>query len=331
MNKQAEISAIKKTYPEFYGNDFIKFIAENPKWSISDKNKRPISMCDLKAKLNNQNLNHPLYGASQYNPNDMTTLDGLLNLLPNASNHAYQLNAKRDHWLVLDIEKSCPDKLKKRFLSLPYLYGEHSLSGKGIHLILTLPKNWQDFKEYQDMPKMQEKHKWFEILMNHWVTFTRNSLDKPINEGDGTLTVDTVFSYLAKETKPEKHIDIKTLVHKPKIPHEKFIINLMRDHPYNKDLTDFYNDESRWEYANAMYIIRQFMLIRKQYLSLHKVAYTDDQIVYLTYDILKERLPYRPKHDDIRQNMPWLLFLSQSAYARYLDDLAKQKNKSKNK
>lgn len=306
-------------YPKFYQNNFIKFIALNPKWTISDKEKKPISIYALKEYLTGKTHNLP-YGASQYKIDDMTTLDDLLDIMPNAANHAYSLDCQKDHWLVLDIEKTCPNNLKKRFLSLPYLYGERSLSGKGIHLILPLPKNWEKFKTYHQMPKLQEKHKWFEILMAHWVTFTRNSLPESVSKGDGTLTVDTVFEYLTKQVKPAKHIDIKTLTKKPKIPYEHRILNALQDYQYSKTLNDFYKDESRFEFATAMFIIRSLNEIFNTYATLAAINYTPNQIAYLTYEELQKRLPYRPKHDEVRQNMPWLLYTAQTALARYLTD-----------
>ena len=320
LAKSQQIEAVEKRYSTFYNNNFIKFIAENPKWSISDKDKKPVSIPGLKEKLAGV-LQGPIPGASQYNAGDMTTLDNLLNILPNASNHAYQLDCKIDHWICLDIEASCPPKLKKRFLSLPYLYGEHSLSGKGIHLYMPLPSNWDKYKAYHNMPKLQEKHKWFEFLLAHWVTFTRNALDKPTSKGDGTLDSATVFAYLTKQVRPAKHIDVNTITKKPDIPNEKLIQLYLSDYHYQKSLGDFYDDESRWEFANAIFLVRSVYDILASRMEFRKTKYTDEQVAYIVYEELKKRLPFREKHDTIRQGMPWLLYTSQTALAHYLDDL----------
>lgn len=319
-DKQKEIEEIKNKYKVFYNNDFIKFIAENPKWSISDNEKKPVSIPALKEKIAGA-LIGPLPGASQYNAGDMTTLDDLLNILPNAANHAYQLNCKIDHWVCLDIEAKCPENLKKRFLSLPYLYGEHSLSGKGIHLYMPLPSNWDKYKAYHDMPKLQEKHKWFEILLSHWVTFTRNALPIPTSKGDGTLDLSTVFTYLTKQVRPSKHIDVNTITKKPKIPNEKLIQLYLRDYQYSKHLGDFYDDESRWEFANAIFLVRAVYDIFNSRPEFKNMHYSDNQIAFIVYEELKKRLPYRSKHDTVRQGMPWLLYTSQTALAHYLQDL----------
>lgn len=326
LSKQEQIKLIKDKYHAFYSNDFIKFISENPKWSISDVNKRPVSIPALKEKLNGV-LQGPIPGASQYNADDMTTLDNLLNILPTASNHAYQLNCKVDHWVCLDIEAACPEKLKKRFLSLPYLYGEHSLSGKGIHLYMPLPSNWDKYKAYHNMPKLQEKHKWFEILLAHWVTFTRNALPVPESKGDGTLDLSSVFTYLTKQVRPSKHIDVNTITKKPKIPNEKLIQIYLSDYHYTKSLGDFYDDESRWEFANAIFLVRSVDEILKTRREFQNINYNDNQIAFIVYEELKKRLPYRDKHDTLRQGMPWLLYTSQTALAHYLDDLDRDNKK----
>lgn len=316
LSRAAQLTV--KRYPKFYNNDFIKFIAENQKWSISNKDKMPVSIYALRQYL--KGYGHDIYGASQYKLDDQATLPGLLNLVPNAANHAYNLDCQKDHWVVLDIEKTCPDNLKKRFLSLPYLYGEHSLSGKGIHLILPLPHCWNEYQAYHNMPKLQEKHKWFEILMTHWVTFTRNALPKSVSQGDGTLSVDTVFKYLTKQVKPAKHVDVTTLESRPKIPQEKRLLRLLKENDYGKTLTDFYNDESRFEFATAIFVAKKLTEIINEYASLSSVDYSPDQIAYVVYDDLKTRLPYRPKHDEVRQNMPWLLYTAQTALATLASD-----------
>ena len=110
-----------QTFPRFYQNKLIKHIMNKPKWTISDKNKRPISIADLQSTiLNGTNSSEYIRGADQYESADTTTLPKLLNILPTASNHAYKLNAKEDGFVVLDIEKTCPDDLKAQFLQLPY-------------------------------------------------------------------------------------------------------------------------------------------------------------------------------------------------------------------
>lgn len=308
-----------RDYLAFYNNDFIKSIANNPKWSISDKDKRPINMSALETFLKERDTRVYIGGASQYDDTNMTTLGHTVKMLPNVANHAYMLNAKIDGWVVLDIEKTCPPDLKKKFLQIPYLYGEHSMSGKGIHLICRLPSNWNEFPNYQNMVKLQAKTGWYEILMYHWVTFTRNHLDKISSKGtkDG-YTIADIFKDLTDQVKASQKTAIKELVDKPDIPSEKRVLKLMEPFQYSKKPEDFPKldvnknylgpDMSRYEFGYASYLAYYVNQTINKLPSLAKKQYTDQEIEWMVYDLLKKRLKWRAKHDTKHKNMPWLLY-----------------------
>lgn len=303
-------------YPKFYDNPFIKEIAARPKWTISDKDKIPVNFADLKIVREDPRIK--IHGANQYDPTNMTSLPNLLTVVPNATNHAYMLDAKRDGFVVLDIEKTCPDSLKQEFLKLPYMYGEYSLSGTGIHLICPLPGNFNNYPDYRNAVKLQEKHGWYEILLYHWVTFTRNNLTPMTSYGDKKHKLDDVFNLLIKENPSTKSVNAKTFANRPKIPLEKRLLHLCDDLEYDKQPEDFpkYDkqenyigpDMSKYEFGMTSYLYYRVSAIIESYPSLRAVHYTDEQKAWILYDLLKAKLPYRRKHDTFHQHMPWLLY-----------------------
>lgn len=309
-----------QTFPRFYQNKLIKHIMNKPKWTISDKNKRPISIADLQSTLlNGTNSSESIRGADQYESADTTTLPKLLNILPTASNHAYKFDAKKDGFVVLDIEKTCPDDLKAQFLQLPYLYGEYSLSGKGIHLICPIPSNWNEFPEFQDTTKVQEPNGAYEILLNHWVTFTRNTLPKAVSKGDGQHDLSSVFRYICKRISTTGSVKIKPSLDKPDIPGENRILLLLEDFEYNKKPTDFpmagrpEGNLSNYEFGVTSSVTYQILRYVERDPTFAKYNYSTEQLAWIVFDKVTHYLPHREKHDTYRDGMPYLLYIALKA------------------
>ena len=187
-----------KTWPNFYDHPFIQSIAEKERWSISQTtNKMPIDMFNI--------AHGKLTGCVPNTPHSMTTLgktveimESVYNQMP--SNHAFNMNTDEDNFILLDIEPACPPHIIRKFLQLPYIYAEKSLSGKGIHMVMpVLPEYWQ-YPAVLKLQKMQEEHKYYEIIFNHWVTFTRNML-KPSNPKADDSFYHEIFRELAEKQK----------------------------------------------------------------------------------------------------------------------------------
>lgn len=177
MTQLKELNTYKQS-PEFFENKVIKKLSENSKWTIS-ANKMPVNLFRLKIDnmILGANINIPfstdtLYESTKIIEDKLTMIDRE----PVVANNAYFLDSIiDDNLVVIDIEPECPEELKNRLLKLPYLYGEKSLSGKGIHLIIEQPKNLP--KSLTEKVVIKENNKYFEILQSHWVTFTRNTID----------------------------------------------------------------------------------------------------------------------------------------------------------
>ncbi|MFP3802932.1 hypothetical protein, partial [Paraburkholderia sp. SIMBA_027] len=47
------------------------------------------------------------------------------------------------------------------------------MSGRGYHLVIPVPTNLHDFPVAVGKRVLREEHGWYELLFEHWVTFTR--------------------------------------------------------------------------------------------------------------------------------------------------------------
>ena len=301
-----------KTYhdfPDFYNNAFVQSIKDKPKWTVSDNEKMPIDIYALVHK-------NCIYGASMdrgYNP--LVTLDELCDILPNATNNAFSLDAITDKFVVLDIEPDCPEKIKKSLLQMPYLYGEVSMSGKGYHLVFPLPDCIKDYPIAQTKIVMKEEHGYYEILMSHYVTFTRNVIPPTT----GTKSFEELFQKMAAAQKETKRldIDVSNELSLDDIPYIDDILRLLYKQHYTKTINDFYGDNSKYEYGYMGFLHYKLCTILKvSCIQENGHDYTDDEKTWILYTVAKEQFEYRAKHDETRDGLPWLLYLAREIVAK---------------
>jgi len=293
-------------FETFYTDDFIKSIANNPKWTVSDINKVPIDMFSYEYR-------HQIHGALFTDERSLITLPHLCELIPNAANNAYFLDAIADGFVVLDIEPKCPALIKKQLLKLPYVYGEKSMSGKGYHLIFPLPKCMSDYPIAQTKLVMKEEHGYYEILLNHWVTFTRNQI--------ALSTHKTQFSALFKQMAAAQKETIRQDVNidgiKPDNIHRyDQIISMLLDQTYTKTADDFYGDLSKYEYATIGFFYWKLKKMMEVIKNQDTHVYRDNEQAWILYVIAQEKIPHRDKHDTARNGLPWLLYLTQEILAK---------------
>lgn len=299
-------------FPDFYNNPLIKRIAANQRWTVSDKNKRPI---DMYALINMQKI----YGMSlknDYNP--MLDLKSLCDVLPNATNNAYYLDVLEDKFIVLDVEPKCPDDIKTDLLKLPYIFGETSMSGKGYHLLFEMPDEiLNKYPNAKTKIALKEEHGYYEILMNHIVTFTRNSVPPQNNPKDITAFYD-IFDKLASavKTKSEssdissyKQIDINS------IPYTSKLLPPLVAQIYGKKASDFHEDMSRYEFGMASFYYHKLHMLLNEHNAYKDHVYTPSEQASIIFYLLKEKLEYRSKHDQTRNGMPWLLYVASTLVA----------------
>lgn len=298
----------RKHFESFYNHPFIKSIASHKKWSVSDKNKRPIDI------INYMTFNK-ISGAQTTDENSLVDLNTLCEVIPNAANHAYHMDVMIDDFVILDIEPTCPEDLRNELLKLPYIYGEYSLSGKGIHLIFPTPENFYDYPVATKKVALKEEHGWYEILLNHWVTFTRNMIEP----ATGDKSFEQIYAELAIEQKEvnRSEIDVDDLAPESPPKEDMILHTLFNTRSYKKTPNDFYGDYSKYEYGHMGYLNYRLKLV----LDTHTVrntkhVYTPNERAWLLYTVAREQIPHREKHRETRDGLPWLLYLAREIIAK---------------
>ena len=309
---------------EFMNNEFIQTIKDREQWTLSEQgSKKPLDMNYMIAHANDAEY-RPIGASFANNNKPLVTLDRMGHFfseflhtdidkitIPNA---AYDLSQLTDDFMVLDIEPTCPDVMKNELLKFPYPYVEKSMSGKGIHAII--PNNMMNTK-FEDIrknaSKLQEEHRYYEFLLNHYVTFT-GEIIIPTQTGQKMLNpIETYFDRLAEQT--QLHNEIKeialseSVLDMSQIPGIDIIMDIIDNQysGYYKTKADFNFDESRYEFGFIAYYAKRLEEACSSIL-LKGNTYTDEQKVGMLYNIVKERIPERPKHNETRRGMPYLLY-----------------------
>lgn len=320
------------TYPEFYGNPTIRSLADHRRWSVSDSNKRPINVPALVYE-------NKLYGARQMElDTDCVTLGELVHWLPDAKNCAYFFDAQQANCLIIDIEKTCPPKEAKRLLKLATtegLYSETSMSGKGYHILVPIPYNFYERTDMIQKVALQDENQHYEILLSHWVTFTRNPIDPKLlkdaaSDAENNITVATLFDELCTQTSTRESAnnfgDISNLDVSPngyteaQKEFDNFIAAKAKkviDNTKRKSLEDFNEDTSRWEFSTLSLLVRATAQqiseeFTKRKLHREESPYSTtnvepEHVIRIAFRLALEYIPHREKHDTQRNGLPYLL------------------------
>lgn len=320
---------LHQMFPGFYDNLVVTLLADAKRWTISDKDKRPIDFPALFGE-NTDDGNSRIRGAFHTDQRCLVSLQELTTKLPTAANHAFYLQAQTDGVVVLDIEPTCPPTIRDTLLELPALYAERSMSGRGYHLVLPLPENFYDYPVALEKPVLQDTSKHFEVLLKHWITFTRKTI--PYTPWDITAPSsprwEMIYGHLAANAKPSsrKHLDISD--QKPDIPHEAEILSYLNTTQINKSLDDFNRDYSRYEFS-VLGTIYNHLIQLLSHLTITGViddpdAYDETMRIWLMYQAATNIIEHRPKHDEVRSGMPLLFDRAVFVYAGRTSEEAKR-------
>lgn len=305
-------------FPSFYNNPFVQKIANMEKWTVSDNTKRPI---DMHALIHEQKVWGMAFDRG-YNP--LVDLKTLCNVIPTAANNAFYLDALSDNFVVLDIEPTCPEPIKQKFLELPYLYGETSMSGKGLHLVFDLPKDIiEKYPNAKTKIALKDGNGYYEILLYHMVTFTRNVLP-PSAYTEDISVFENVFELLAMQAKETSIAQGQTIddIDTSTIPEFEEIVDKLQKHKYKKTAYDFVDRRNGKDYDHSAF---EFGATGFYYRILNKILesdefndheYTDNEKAIILYTVTTNMLPERAKHETIRNGMPWLLFIASQCIAK---------------
>lgn len=305
-------------YPEFYTNPAVRALAGTPRWTISGridddpegKHKAPIDLCELVR-------NGRVRGAWSISEQCLVDLHELTERVPCATNTAYYLRAASDGLIVIDIEPDCPEEIAKQILSIPgLLYIERSMSTLGFHALAALPVNFYDFPVAADKRVLREAHGWYEILLDHWVTFTRWTLsaDELIAPAEQPLTdltsVEALYASLAALAKRGSTAASSSIIidSAPQIHASEQIVTAMvtAAQPRLKQPSDFNHDLSRYEFS-VLNILYQLMLPQLVGYVNYGASYSAGDQAWLVYQAATRVLPPRAKHNERRNGRAFLL------------------------
>ena len=72
---------------------------------------------------------------------------------------------------------------------------------------------------------------------------------------------------------------------------------------------------SKYEFGMTGYYFRMLSkLIKNNQYKDH--TYTDEEKAIILYKVISEKIPHRDKHDQMRNKMPWLLYIATSLIAK---------------
>lgn len=302
-------------FAAFYNNPVIQKIRNKKAWTMSmsiretDDGKAPVDLYELACRGR-------IVGAMRdnYESGAIETLDDSIDELVNAGiypkNHAFSLEANQDGIVILDVEPICPDELKEKFLNMNWLYGEVSMSGKGLHLVFPLPECINEYPEAVHKVAMKEG-KLYEVHMYHWVTFTRRTL----NRQPGTEPFEPLFRELCAKQKETVRKEVELSEEMPEIPDADYLLKYLREGRYRKKFPEG-GDPSSWEYGfvcNYKNILEKLLRTTKILSNGH--TYTDNEKTWLIYTVVKELIPYRDKHDSMRGDVTYLFMTVRNAVA----------------
>lgn len=314
-------------FPRFYSNPAIRALADACRWTISgqiadedpdneaDKPPTRKAPIDLRHLIDRQRVR----GAWSIGPECLVTLAELTSAVPAAANHAFYLQAQTDGLIVIDIESGCPPKIAADLLRLPgILYSELSMSGRGFHLVFPLPGNLHNFPVAAGKLVLREQHGWYEILLDHWCTFTRFPIADVTREHIAAVawppaftSVEEVYADLAAKARPSAGLTaaaVGTDAEMPEIPYAQSIIEkaLASAEGLLRDPRDFDHDLSRWEFS-VLAVLYRWMQVPLSVYSSFGVCYSAGDQAWLLYRAALDVIPARPKHAQQRNGRPFLL------------------------
>lgn len=299
---------------DFFNNHAIRYLAPKPYWTVNIDNKKPLDIVAYdKSKI--------IRGARD--DNCLTTLSDLLRIIGAIpKQYVYKLDAVRDKIVILDIEKTCPDDIKAELLKSPFIYGDISMSGNGFHLVFPCPALDQITA---NKTVMREEHGYYEILINHNVTFTNNTIFAQYN----TTNAPTQFQQIWDDVKASQRVatknDFDMDIDSVNLDFPQY--NMLKDaiirnfkQRFKKTPDDFFGDMSRYEFAviGSVRVSTDRMLDMPIFAK--KISLDQTQKIVLVYKIVEEILEPRAKHAEKRDGKPMLLYQTYNSFVTDYDE-----------
>ena len=211
------------------------------------------------------------------------------------------------------------------------------MSGKGWHILFPVRPDMLTDPIIGPRAVMRHPRGWYEVLFQHWVTFTRNP-GTPPTHGAHTSNVpemttrsvdDIVYAlcdYMRETSQPVRDItdtddvDFSILTDSDKFIVKSIIDNI--DDIHDKDPDYFHHDMSRWEFSRINTVITkvntdvELFLAYPEYAG-EKYTINEDRFIAMVYKIIIETIPERSKHRTNRNGLPFLLHRVLTALSYY--------------
>lgn len=332
----------------FRQNPLIDKMKSDTEWTVSNNNKAPL---DAKKLLyENYKMEYASLFEEPYPLVALTELDADPNL--DYVNRAYHLDARKNRIFMIDVEPEATNDTLMNAMMCPAGYTEVSKRG-GIHLLIEIPEDLiTPENEYLlDTTVIKDEKLEIEyIFNNHYCTFTKKivlakpSTDFATNEVakevlknilDTIVIIDKDNKIAREEAKKIKtnfntdHLNMKAI--------NKLIsiksLNQFISQQQKKSSADYNNNESSYERAVAVacvYKIKSTVKFAKEspYLTKMFESFDDNDAIYAAYELSKKIIPYREKHDTMRNGLPWLLYQAQGSWAYVIaQEALKEKEK----
>lgn len=301
---------VVNAHPAFYGNPHVRALATEPRWTVSDSEKVPINVRAMAET-------GVIWGAHEISESCLMRLDELVSFLPSAANNAYYLRSVVDGYMVLDIEKTCPPEIAAPMVAMASPYSEVSMSGRGYHLLLPLPKNFWDYPIATTKRVLKGPEGQWEILLDHWVTFTRRPATAEqlaalegvrTARGDDVAVWEDVYASLAKEAVETPTVEFGVDVEPPDVPLRDLVIEHISKLPLEKGLEDFGGDWSAFEFSALGTVYNRMRVMLTAVRESHPEAVYDEPVqAWFIYEAARKLIPPRDKHEETRNGLPLLL------------------------
>ena len=342
----------------FRSNHLIQHIANERKWTMSSDNKMPI---DAAIFLQTKEIEPASLKDGNQPLVTLPDLDRDPNL--DAVNRAYRLHARDNRVIMVDVEPHATDALKNGSLNMPAHYTELSKNG-GVHLLILVPEDLiNDDNRYmfdelsvlkQAVDPDNPKEPAYEVLFNdHYITFTKRMLvDKPcINYNQDLNAKAQLKAFLDNLVRMDRDRREKRIAAKKELTDilddmfdhaidqriKKFIsakpFDVARDKVSEKTPEDYGNDMSSYESGVASALaghvinIQEKMLKTLSYKELAE-SLKEEHLIRAVYFLLKDTIPHRDKHDEFRDDIPWLMYVARNSMA-YIRSRQKTNNTNK--
>ena len=327
----------------FIKNPLINSIAGDEQWTVSTTEKVPVN---AKTLLSTGHIFNAKFGGES----PLVTLHELdADPKLDCVNRTYRLQARKNNIITVDVEPSAPEELKSFAFDFPAHYTELSLNG-GVHLTIKVPYDlitdenrymFDDLSVFKEpIPEGEQRTAHFEVLFNdHYITFTKRMVvDKPVvdynSDDEAKEKLEKFLAHIVKLDEAKKETRERTkgcrieMVEKAISPEnlqniEAFLkikpFDAAREKAGAIDINDFGGDQSRYEMAVAnslAYHTRRYHHVAAKTIEYRQITKSlgSQELIYAVYKLLDEMLPYRDKHDEIREGLPWLLYTAKRAY-----------------